>query len=97
MNPGGLLVAIVFLAAFNEWLVERLFGKWVHGDWMIGISTVFGIGLCLLFGLDGLSLLPLPAPVWGAPYSGEVLTGIVVGAGSNIAHDWFGKLRANDT
>jgi len=87
------LAAVVMLAWLCEWATERFFGSWgVKGWWMVGVSTTIGVVLCLLFRVDAIALLGLPAPV-GSPYTGEVITGLIVGAGSDTVHNIFGARR----
>lgn len=85
MDPVKLVVAVLALAALVEWVAERFFGQWVKGEKMIYVTAVLGVGACLLFRLDGLALLGLPDPLW-SPYSGQVITGLIVSAGSAYAH-----------
>lgn len=88
MEAGALLVAIIALATLAEWLLERFVARWVQGELMIWISAVLGVALCVLFGVDGLILLGLPEPMF-APWTGYIVTGIIVGAGSNKVHEVF--------
>lgn len=92
MDVGVLVAAVVFFAFFVEWAVERFAGEWAkgQGEVMIYISAALGVALCLLFRLDALAILQLPNPI-GAPYTGQVVTGIIVGSGSNAVHQFFGK------
>ncbi len=90
LETGSLVVVLIFLALFVEWFCERFFGKKFQGDWMIYLSAAIGILVCVLFRLDALQLLNVPPPI-GAPYTGQVITGLIVGAGSNVVHKFFGK------
>lgn len=90
MDIGLLIGAILFFALVIETLAERFAGKWLAGEPMKWLTAGLGIAVCVLFGIDGMKLLQLPAPI-GAPYTGEVLTGLIVGSGSNIVHDLLGK------
>jgi len=90
MGTGELIAAITVLAILTEWLSERFFGKWITGEAMVYLSTVVGIALCLLFQVDGVKAMGLPAPLW-SPWTGEVITGLIVGAGSNAVHKFFDK------
>ena len=82
--------AVVLLAVLTEWLAERFLGPWVKGYWMVLGATVIGVALCVMFSVDGFALLGLPAPI-GSPWTGEVITGLVVGAGSDAVHSIFFK------
>ncbi len=82
------LAVIFLLALLCEWLSERFFGWFLGGMSMVFLSTLVGIALALLFQVDGLTLLGLPVPLW-APWTGRILTGIIIGAGSDAVHQWF--------
>jgi hypothetical protein len=90
MDATKLALAILMLATLTEWLVERFLGKLMHGDRMIYASAVVGVGLCLLFRLDGTDLMGLPDPMF-SPYTGEVITGLIVGAGGSVVHLFLAK------
>ena len=86
------LAAVVMLAWLCEWVTERFVGAWLTGWVMVAAATVVGVALCLLFRVDGIALLGLPAPV-GSPYTGQIITGLIVGAGSDTVHNIFGARR----
>lgn len=91
MNGAGeALAALLVLAFFVQWITERLFGKWLSGLPMIYLSAAVGVGVCLLFQVDALDILKLPEPYW-SPWSGQVFTGLIVGAGANALHDFISK------
>jgi hypothetical protein len=89
MNAGGLFVAILFLAVLTQWLAERFFGNWLKGIWMIYISAAIGVALCCGIGIGGLGMAGIEANVW----VDRVLTGLIIGGGSNAVHDFFGKWK----
>lgn len=91
------LTAILVLAAVAEALVEHLV-KPVVGtvdppargiDWrelaLRYISALIGVGLCILYRADLLVLLQLHPP-W--PWIGYIITGLLIGRGSNFVHDF---------
>ena len=81
-----LALSVVFTFAFLvEWVTERLFGRVFQGDAMIYFSAAVGILLCILFQIDIMPYLKAPTPI-GAPYTGQVITGIIVGSGSSNLH-----------
>lgn len=90
MGTGQLFLALVMLATFAEWATERLFGTWVKGQWMVLLSAAVGVVLCVLLRLDGMQLLGL-SQSFIPPIVGEVITGVIVGAGSNKVHEFFKK------
>jgi hypothetical protein len=97
----GPVVVIFLLAALAEGLVEYLVAPWLEG--LKGateklenvrvmalryISALVGIGLSLVYGADLLAIFGVEA---GVPYVGSVLTGVLIGRGSNYVHDFVGK------
>ena len=91
MQAASLLTALGFLAAFNEWALEALVGQWKAklGWTMVYISAAVGVAECLVLGLNALPL----AGIEGQAVLGQVITGIVVGSGSNALHKFFDKAR----
>ncbi len=85
INAVGAFVALTFLAVFTEWLNERLFGGWLKGKQMIATATVIGLALTCSIKIGGLSLLGIDASAW----VDRVITGLVVGGGSNAVHAFF--------
>jgi len=83
------LAVVLLLSALCEWFVERFVGKWLAGYPMVVAASVVGIALALVFQVDGMALMGLPAPA-GSPYTGEVLTGLIIGAGSDVVHQFMG-------
>ena len=91
------LVAVFFLAAVNEAIVEFL-GKPVlerviqkPEDRCIvfhTISALGGMALALLFAVDALALLNIVSPV---PHVGSVVTGLLLGRGANWIHDFVSR------
>lgn len=90
METGELFLALVILATFCEWATEFLFGPWIKGQWIVLLSAAVGVVLCLLFRLDGMQLLGLGQSYF-QPFVGQVITGLIVGAGSNKVHEFFKK------
>ena len=84
----SVVVLIGVMAMLVEQLIERFLGKVLSGEAIIYASAVLGIVLCVLFQLDGFSTLGFAIPL-GAPYTGQVLTGIIVGSGANFYHKVF--------
>lgn len=56
---------------------------------MIYLSGLIGVGMCLLFRVDAMSLLSMPVPL-GEPYTGQIITGLIVSAGAVFTHEVFG-------
>jgi len=91
MESANLFIALIILATLDEWATERLFGSWVKGQWLVYISSAVGVALCLLFRLDGMQFLGLGQSYFH-PVAGQVITGLIVGAGSNKVHEFFKKI-----
>lgn len=95
MGTAGMLATLIFLAGFNEWVVEHLFGQWRDGTTghsklgkgLVYISAALGIAECVMLRLNALSLVG----VGDNTLLGQVVAGIVVGAGSNVVHKFFGN------
>ena len=90
MSAANLLTGLAFLAAFNEWVIELLFGKWENprlNKLLIYFAAAVGVLECWLLELDA---LPLAGLTDTAPL-GFIITGIVIGAGSNALHKFFMK------
>ena len=87
----GLAAAFV-LAVLVEWLAERFIGPFATGRLMVWLATLVGVAFCILAAVDIWPELGI-AWQWGQPWTGEVITGLVVGAGSNAFHDLVGRLK----
>jgi hypothetical protein len=99
-----ILARIFLLAALVEGMVEYLISWWLkqtgkeyppeeERNRTMAIryaAAAIGIFLCIAYGVDLLALLGLEAK---APFVilGPVLTGILVGRGSNYVHDFVGQ------
>jgi hypothetical protein len=62
--------------------------------WLRYIAALTGIVLCLAYRADALASLNLVA--W-QPWIGQVITGILVGRGSNYLHDLVDRWLSNPT
>ena len=85
------LVTVLFLAGFVQWATERFIGRWLKGEWMILLSGALGVGLCVLLKLDALALMGVEGLDYPA-LAGYVITGIIVGSGSNAVHRFLKPL-----
>jgi hypothetical protein len=81
--------AVLLLAVLTEWLTERFFGGLWVGKIMVGISTVIGVALCVAFKVDAIILLGVGSP-W-SEWVNIVVTGLIVGGGSQAIHKFFDK------
>jgi hypothetical protein len=101
------LTGILVLAALAEAIVEYLFAPIVDAraedetmqpepgaglDWraliLRYISVGIGIALCVVYRADILIFFNLASP-W--PWVGYLVTGILIGRGSNFVHDFAGR------
>lgn len=73
---------IFFLAVLVEGIIEY-FGAPIPKQYKAYVAAAFGIVVCLAYSADLPALLGFPA-VW--PYVGQILTGFVIGRGSNYAN-----------
>ena len=94
MSAASLLTGLTFLGLFNEWVIEFLFGQWKGADGkstlgklLIYIAAAVGIAEAFILKLNALPLVGVETN----SVLGYVVTGIIVGAGSNIIHKFFGS------
>jgi len=100
MNPFALLAITFALAFLAESLVEYIFGtlfdklpalapyKWT----LMYVALVVGVGMAFFYGLDLIALISQEAGGQvGASWLGILLTGLVVGRGSNFLHEFVSK------
>jgi len=92
MGSANLLIALVVLATFYEYITETIFGTWLNGKVMALVSASIGVVLCISFQLDGMSLLNDGFSAFH-PIIGQIVTGIIVGGGSNRVHELFKKIK----
>lgn len=92
-----ILTGILILATLAESLVEYLIAPVADelGDdkpWreiaMRYVAAAVGIALAILYQTDLLAMLGLASP-W--PWVGWVVTGLLIGRGSNFIHDFAGR------
>lgn len=73
-------IALIFiLAVFVEGIIEYL-GAAIPSAFKAYVAALFAVVVCLAYNADLLALLGYPA-AW--PYAGAILTGLVIGRGSN--------------
>ena len=88
-----ILASIAGLAVFVERVVEMLFGKIVGmKPYLPFIALAGGIALALFGGIDGTPILKEAGiQIDLNPWVARVMTGIVIGGGSSLAHQAFTK------
>jgi hypothetical protein len=84
------LLLILVLAAIVEGLVEYL-GAPVPPSLKSPAAAVLGVVLCIVYGADLLALAGFPAIY---PVAGQVLTGVLIGRGSNFINDLWSRFLA---
>ena len=62
--------------------------RFAESAFVIPVTIVLGVAVCILYGCDILAVMGLNASV---PYVGNLLTGIIVARGSNYVYDLIGK------
>jgi len=85
-------ISTVFLLAI---LVEGIIEYFVSDTtkiqpWIKYVSATFGITVAVLYKVDILSELGAVSDI---PYVGSVITGLIIGRGSNYLNDFISKIR----
>lgn len=93
MTTGLTALAIITLLAFvNESMVEWIFGEWLEKRVIKYVAL--GGGLLLAFAFQ-VTLLKNLAGIATAPYYADViLSGLVMGRGSQYVHDLYSRFLA---
>lgn len=82
----GLILA---LAVLVESLIEN-FGQTLDKNIKLWVSAALGVVVCLAYGADLLALLGYNSPY---PFVGQVITGFIVGRGSNFVNGTINRVR----
>ena len=89
------IAGALFLAFFVEGLIGYLWGDREGGaprEWLKYVSLAFGVVLAFVYQLDVVSLVAGGlVPIY--PFVGYVVTGVIIGRGSNYVNDLVGSLR----
>jgi len=83
-------------AVFVEGLIEYIFdnGNAKSQPYLKYIALAAGIIVAAVFNLDGLNVVfGITSPV---PFAGVVITGLVIGRGSNYVNDFFGNFASRN-
>lgn len=83
------MLELLVVAATLEALWETCKMFWQEGKANIDRigAALIGVFLCLAAGIDFFSLVDVPLKV---PYTGAVLSGLLISRGANFIHDLFG-------
>lgn len=89
LSGGSMLAMALFLSVFIEFMMERLFGsvKQLKGWPMVAISAAGGVLLCIGLNVDVLKLVGFQGEY--ASWIGQVISGLIVGSGSNAIHKFI--------
>ena len=90
-NLSETLGLVVFLAGALERFQEYVLGRFISGKRMLIVSAALGIALAVGLRLDGLGELGYES---ARPWVSYILTGLVLGGGSNLVHAVFGMAKA---
>ena len=97
----GIVILATLAESLIEYLVRPLVKPWVEGDppddttylhardlILRYTAALVGVVLCVVYRADLLALVGLASP-W--PVAGQVLTGLLIGRGSNFVHDFASR------
>lgn len=95
MEGLGIFFSALVLAFIVEAVLEYVLGIWwkplpeeIRPKVLMTVGLVLGIGLCLTYRVDLLAELGLPSSIIG-----QILTGALVGRGSDYLHAFWKKLK----
>ena len=95
MEEIGVFFTALVLAFFVEAILEYVFGIWwkpmsedLRAKVLMAVGLVLGVALCLSYRVDLLAELGLAPSIVG-----QVLTGAVVGRGSDYLHGLWKKIK----
>jgi hypothetical protein len=92
MNTGLTAVAVILMLAFlNESMIEWIFGGWLKKSVIKYVALVGGIALAFVFNIQMLASLAGVQTAGAAVYADIVLSGLVMGRGSQYVHDFYSK------
>lgn len=87
----GPLLAIFTGSVFVEAVLDYFIPKSDSPrEWVKYVAAAFGISFCIVYRLDLLALFGLVSDV---TYAGAVVTGVLMGRGSNFIHDIVSLLK----
>lgn len=87
------IVTIFILAAVVEAVITYVVPKnndTQPREWLKYVSAVMGVAICVAYQADILATLGVVTPI---PYVGAVITGLIVGRGSNFLNDFYNKVK----
>ncbi len=85
------LTAILFLATFVEGTTEYLFGAYTKAQpYLAYIALFIGVLCSVAYKVDILAYLGLTTTI---PYVGSIISGLIIGRGSNYINDIISKFQ----
>jgi hypothetical protein len=96
----GIVILATLAESLIEYLIRPLVKPWVEGDAptdrskeLAGLAlryfaAALGVVLSVLYKADLLALVGLDSPI---PIVGYILTGLIIGRGSNFVHDFASR------
>jgi hypothetical protein len=99
MTTAAVLVGIIFLAGLVEFAAEQIFGQFLKGRGMQLIALALGLGVALIFKVGLIATLEISSidmTTTVALWADYVLTGVIIGAGSTKAHEFFDKYLSKE-
>lgn len=95
MEGISIFFSAVILAFIVEAVLEYVLGIWwkplseeMRPKVLMAVGLVLGVALCLSYQVDLLAELGLPQS-----WVGKILTGALVGRGSEYLHQWYTKIK----
>lgn len=88
MTAAGAFFGIMVLAVLVEAIIEWL-GTPIPPVYKPYVAALLGVVICLAYGADLPAAFGLPT----VPYVGSVVTGLVIGRGSNYLNDLISRLK----
>lgn len=82
-------LAILALAVLVEGIIEYL-GQRIPTDYKPPVAAFLSVVVCLLYGADLLATFGIAAKY---PYAGEIMTGLIIGRGSNYLNDIWSRIK----
>lgn len=89
----GGIAGIVLLAMVIEAIIAYVLPKNETDEpreWIKYLSAGLGIVLCVAYRADILAMLGVISPL---PYVGSVVTGLIIGRGSNFLNDFYQRIK----
>ena len=87
------IVAILVLAAVVEGVIAYVLPvnqSETPREWVKYVSAALGVVICVAYHADILAMLGIVSPF---PFVGSVITGLLVGRGSNFLNDFYTRVK----